>query len=331
MKVNIYYGGRGIIDDPTLYVIEQIERVLNELMVEVHTYNIYEQKNAIPMLPQTLKGVDGIVLATTVEWLGIGGYMSQFLDACWLYTDRETMANIYMQPVVISTTYGEHEAMATLENAWEKLGGLPCSGFCGYVEDPAEFKSNKEYLAIMEKKVEMLYRTISHKTKNLPSSNQAIARKVQLTPQLTLSPKESEQLSKFAADESYVSTQKADIEDLSSIFRDMMGANSQSEDGDYIAELKSHFKGEKGFSNKYLFFIDGKSVPLYVHVFGEEIEVAYKKESGVDNYIRLTPGIMESIVSGRMTVQRAFTMGDITNNGGYKNIYKLDEIFDFKS
>ena len=47
MKVNTYYGGRGIIDDPTLYVIEQIERVLNELMVEVHTYNIYEQKKQV--------------------------------------------------------------------------------------------------------------------------------------------------------------------------------------------------------------------------------------------------------------------------------------------
>lgn len=331
MKVNIYYGGRGIIDDPTLYVIEQIERVLIELMVEVHTYNIYEQKNAIPMLPQTLKGVDGIVLATTVEWLGIGGYMSQFLDACWLYTDRDALANIYMQPVVISTTYGEHEAMATLENAWEKLGGLPCSGFCGYVEDPAEFKSNKEYLAIMEKKVEMLYRTISQKSKNLPSSNQAIARKVQLTPQLTLSPKESEQLSKFAADESYVSTQKADIEDLSSIFRDMMGVSAQNEDGEFIMELRSHFKGAKGFTAKYLFYIEGKSVPLYVHVMGEEIEAAYKKESGADNYIRLTPGIMESIVSGRMTVQRAFAMGDITSNGSFRTLYMLDEIFNFES
>ena len=24
MKVNIYYGGRGLIDDPTLYVLEKI-------------------------------------------------------------------------------------------------------------------------------------------------------------------------------------------------------------------------------------------------------------------------------------------------------------------
>ena len=75
MKINIYYGGRGLLDDPTLYVISRIENVLKELRVKVERYNIYEHKNEIATLPQTFKDVDGIILATTVEWLGIGGYM----------------------------------------------------------------------------------------------------------------------------------------------------------------------------------------------------------------------------------------------------------------
>ena len=28
MRVNIYYGGRGLIDDPTLFAIEKITKVL---------------------------------------------------------------------------------------------------------------------------------------------------------------------------------------------------------------------------------------------------------------------------------------------------------------
>ena len=76
MKVNIYYGGRGLLDDPTLYVINVIERVLAELRVGVERYNIFEYKNSISTLPQTMKEADGIILATTVEWLGIGGYMA---------------------------------------------------------------------------------------------------------------------------------------------------------------------------------------------------------------------------------------------------------------
>ena len=63
MKVNIYYGGRGLLDDPTLYVIGKMEEVLKELRVSVERYNIYEHKNSISTLPQTLKDADGIILA----------------------------------------------------------------------------------------------------------------------------------------------------------------------------------------------------------------------------------------------------------------------------
>ena len=88
MNINIYYGGRGLLDDPTLYVVGKMEDVLRELRVQVKRYNIFEHKNEIATLPQTFKDADGIILATTVEWLGIGGFMQQFLDACWLIRKR---------------------------------------------------------------------------------------------------------------------------------------------------------------------------------------------------------------------------------------------------
>ena len=144
MKINIYYGGRGLLDDPTLYVVNKMEDVLKELRVNVERYNIYEHKNEISTLPHTFKEADGIILATTVEWLGIGGYMQQFLDSCWLYGDKELMSELYMQPIVMSTTYGEREGVLALENAWEMLGGQPCSGLCGYVEDLVTFELKEE-------------------------------------------------------------------------------------------------------------------------------------------------------------------------------------------
>ena len=94
MKINIYYGGRGVIDDPTIFVLSQIEQVLGELRVEVARYNIYEYKNQIATLPVTLKDADGIILATTVEWLGIGGFMSQFwMPAGFTETRRRSPAS----------------------------------------------------------------------------------------------------------------------------------------------------------------------------------------------------------------------------------------------
>jgi len=329
MKVNIYYGGRGLLEDPTLYVINKMEQVLTELQVEVRLYNIYEQKNAIAMLPQTLKDADGIILATTVEWLGIGGYMNQFLDACWLYADKTALATTYMQPVVMSTTYGEREAMVTLENAWEILGGLPCSGFCGYVEDLKEFRENAEYARIIEKKVETLYRTISQHTKGLPTSNQAVKRSILRTSQLELSPQESEQLSKFVSDDEYVQTQKADIADLTNLFRDMMGQKNEDSSNEYINDFKVHFRGNQDFAAKYLFMVDGKDKPLFVQVNGEQMECRYGKEDNIDVYMKLSSNIMDNIVAGRETFQRAFSVGDMTAKGNFRTLRMLDEIFNF--
>lgn len=57
-----------------------------------------------------------------------------------------------MQPIVMSTTYGEREGELTLSNAWEILGGLPCSGMCGYVDDLVSFEMNHDYSLIIEEK-----------------------------------------------------------------------------------------------------------------------------------------------------------------------------------
>ena len=145
MNINIYYGGRGIIDDPTIYVIDKMQEVLEELRVKVVRYNLFENKNAIPTLPQTLKNADGIILATTVEWYGIGGYMQQFLDSCWLFGNKEKISQIYMMPVVMSTTFGEKEAELALATAWEILGGRPCSGVSGYIENSMALEMHEDY------------------------------------------------------------------------------------------------------------------------------------------------------------------------------------------
>ena len=48
-KVNIYYGGRGLIEDPTIYVMDKIT-----------------DKKGISVLPKTLKEADAVILAASV-------------------------------------------------------------------------------------------------------------------------------------------------------------------------------------------------------------------------------------------------------------------------
>jgi multimeric flavodoxin WrbA len=77
-------------------VINRIQEVLEELNVTVTRYNLYEMKNTITTLSQSVADADGVIFATTVEWVGMGGYMQTLLDSCWLYADKSKAASTYM-------------------------------------------------------------------------------------------------------------------------------------------------------------------------------------------------------------------------------------------
>lgn len=329
MKVNIYYGGRGLMDDPTLFVINKMQEVLEELHVSVERFNLYELKNRITTLPQTLKAADGIILATTVEWYGIGGYMLQFLDACWLYGDKEKIEKIYMCPVVMATTYGEREGKLNLATAWEILGGLPCSGICGYIADTAQLEMNQEYITIIEKKAENMYRTINQKLSSFPASNQAVKKMVSSTKNIDLTPQESEQLSQYASDDSYVQRQKADIQELTSLFKDMMGDSTDSEE-EYSGLFKKVFKPQPGFKASYKLFIGNKKEALCLKVNAAELVCGEGNEAQADVEIHVDKEVMNDILYGRMTFQRAFMAGDMKMKGDFKVLRTLDQIFPFE-
>lgn len=329
MKIYIYYGGRGLMDDPTLYVINKMQEVFLELRVTVERFNLYELKNSITTLPQTLKEADGIILATTVEWFGIGGYMQQFLDACWLYGDKEKIAQTYMCPIVMSTTYGEREGKLNLTNAWEILGGLPCSGICGYIADTSIFDGNEEYNKIIEKKAENMYRTINQKMASFPASNQAVKQMVSITKNTDLTPQESEQLSHYAADDSYVKRQKEDIQELTSLFRDMMGSGEADGEEEYISDLQSHFVPQPGFRAVYKIQIEGKKKPLIIEIDGQENNYYYGTAGSCDVEIQMSRETMDDIVYARMTFQRAFMGGAMKMKGDFKILRTLDQIFSF--
>lgn len=329
MKVNIYYGGRGLMDDPSLYVINKMQEVLEELNVTVERFMLSEVKNTITTLPQTLKSADGIILATTVEWYGIGGYLQSFLDACWLYGDKEKISQIYMCPIVMSTTYGEREAKLDLSIAWEILGGKPCSGICGYVPDTSIFDTNPGYNNIIEKKAENMYRTISQKMASFPASNKAVSQTVAINKNINLTPKESEQLSQYAADESYVQTQKEDIKELASYFMGMM-ERDENEDEHMIEAFKSHFSPQPGIKAIYKIVMEGKSLPLYISVDKTNLECTFKDTDTYDVMITTDKNAMAEIIEGRMTFQRAFmSAGTMKVKGDFTLMRSLDQLFVF--
>jgi putative sterol carrier protein len=214
-------------------------------------------------------------------------------------------------------------------NAWATLGGLGCNGLCGYVEDLVSFQMNKDYSVIIEKKAENLYRSISQKMKSLPTSNQAVTQSVLRTPQMELTPQESEQLSAYVSDDTYVKQQKEDIEELAEKFRGMMQKSTVEEDLAYVVDFETHFSGAADVDINYLLLIEGKKKPLSLQIHDGELICHYGQPEHTDVFVKVKSDVLESIIAGRMTFQRAFMTGEISAKGNFKTFRQLDDLFKF--
>lgn len=329
MRINIYYGGRGLIEDPTIYAISKLTEVLEELRVQVTRYNLYEEKNTIAMLPKTLKEADGIILATTVEWMGIGGFMQQFLDSCWLYADKEKLEKLYMLPVVMASTYGERDAELTLIKAWEMLGGIPCNGLSAYVEDHVDFETNTDYTTIIEKKAEDFYRMINQKMKVLPASNNVIKQNLLQSNSIILTPQESEQLSMYVSDDTYVKKQKEDIEELAQMYKEMLESGETESGQEFIKNLKDNFQPLEGFSASYAITLSDAKKTLVVEINEKHMKCYYGDKTDADVIAKTTRNVMNRLVLGRITFQGAFMSGELTAKGNFKTLRTFDQVFQF--
>ena len=328
MRVNIYYGGRGLIDDPTLFVIEKMAKVLDELRVTVERYNLYEEKGTIAVLPKTLKDADGIILAASVEWFGIGGFMQQFLDACWLYGDKEKIAQTYMFPVVMATTYGEREAEYSLIRAWEMLGGVPGDGLCAYVDNHVEFETNAQFNLMIEKRTENFYRMISKKAVAFPNSSMQVKKTVLRSSNLSLTPQESEQLSAYVSNDHYVKKQKEDIEELTSLFKGMLGEDSGADD--YIHKLQDNFYPMDGLKAVFQIDLIDENSSLVIEIHEDKIRCFRGTADSADVTAKIRTDVFQEVLSGKRSFQNAFMSGDLSAQGNFKILRNFDTIFRFQ-
>ena len=366
--INIYYGGRGLIDDPTIYVMDKISKVFDELNVNVNKYNLYEDKRGISVLPKTLKEADAIVIAASVEWFGIGGLLQQFLDACWLYGDKEIIEKIYMMPVVLSTTYGEKEAQQSITKSWEILGGIACDGICAYVSNSVDFETDPNYGMLIEKKTENFYRTFTKKLVTFPSSSNAVIETSQTVKPMTLTPQESEELSMYVSDDNYVKKQKEDIEELTQLFKNLMDDDSANEadvekngsdslfsnsgtenqesdidtsalisnilnkansDDEYINAFKSHFNPIPGMALSFALSISDQNRTLVLDMDNSKLNCYYGEKEVATATIKSNHIVIDRIISGEVSLQDAFMAGSLTAKGNFNILKSFDRIFNF--
>ena len=217
-----------------------------------------------------------------------------------------------------------------LATAWEVLGGQPCSGICGYIANTLTLEMKQEYTTIIEKKAENLYRTVNQKIPSFPASNQAVKNTVAITPNVDLTPQESEQLSRYAADDGYVQRQKEDIQELASMFRDMLNEKDGSSQDTYIQRFHQAFKPQPSFSASYAVKLEDREDALIIRVDGPQRECHYGTSEDLDVEVTATSDMIDEIIAGRMSFQSAFMSGAMKMKGNFRVMRMLDSLFVFE-
>ena len=98
----------------------------------------------------------------------------------------------------------------------------------------------------------------------------------------------------------------------------------------YLASLKSKFAPVLDFSGTYMIMISDKEKNIVITIKGNSIAVVFGDNKEADVIGKMKKEIFDSIISGRMTFQRAFMTGDMTAKGNFKTLRMLDEVFKFK-
>ena len=142
---------------------------------------------------------------------------------------------------------------------------------------------------------------------------------------------ETEEWSHFVSDDNYVQRQKEDIQELTSLFRDMMENEGADSTEEYLADFQRVFKPQAGFTAEYSIHIDEKPANLILSVKGPKLECKYGTASQPTVEVQVNRATMEEIVNGRMTFQRAFMSGVMKMKGDFRVMRSLDQIFEFGS
>jgi len=77
--------------------------------------------------------------------------------------------------------------------------------------------------------------------------------------------------------------------------------------------------------------IDGRNKPLIIEIKDSELSCYYGQFENPSVLCKLKSDVLNSLVSGRISFQRAFMSGQMQVRGDFKILRLLDQVFDFGS
>ena len=125
------------------------------------------------------------------------------------------------------------------------------------------------------------------------------------------------------------SLKKEDIEELAGMFKSMLAEEEKGGDEHYITMLKEHYVPQDNFNATYLLKLEGREDSLIIVIKNKALNCYFGQIESADVIGKLSLDVLENIMEGRMTFQRAFMSGEMTAKGNFKTLRMLDENFVF--
>lgn len=351
-KISIVYAGEGYIDDPTLPVLDRISEVFSDLNISIYRVDLYKEVYSLTEILQLLSSSKGVVLATTVEWLGVGHRMQKFLDESFLKGHDKIFDNIPLFGVVVARNANERSAYEHLLTSWEYLGGKEGENIVTYFKNAAIVETNFTYMQIVEKKAESYYRLLQQQSQNLPSSTRESKVVIEIPVAVKTREPDVEQLKRQLYWENitenqeqtssinqpinevddynqFVEKQKEDIQSLSSLFKEKLSTTKTKMNQQVPERLKECFiRSEKNINIQFE-FQDAHRDNTFIEIFQNRINAYYGTSESVNVKIIGDKEVFQKVLYGKLTMQRAFMTGEVKAKGDFTILYKFEEMFNF--
>ena len=97
----------------------------------------------------------------------------------------------------------------------------------------------------------------------------------------------------------------------------------------YIGDFREKFDPSVNVNAVYKFMIKERKKPLIVQISNSDLNCYYGNHEDPEVLCKLNDDVMNRIVSGQMTFQRAFMSGDMQVKGDFRRLRMLDQAFTF--
>ncbi len=340
--VTIVYGGEGFVDDPVLVALERISSVLSELGLGIHRIDCYKGSVSMEKALTYIHQSSGVIISTNVEWFGIGARLQEFLDQCFFMGDESYFGGKPLMGVVFTRHGFEGEAYEYIRKSWEILGGRDGISLLAAVNQASALETNFDWLYGIDKKAESYYRILKQEKGLLPRSKGV--EKIAITtpvmeedkatvPSPTYSKKPAKVSSAMIEDyDTFVEKQHEDIKEISSFFKKRLSQKVQGSDQSIPGILKGAYKNKDDLDVRIQLSLDDQMKEnTVIELKNQHIRAYYGQMADVDVTISSSLNVVKRILSGKLTMQRAFMTGEVKAKGDFTVIYKFNDYFDFKS